>query len=81
VLYPAEIVCWNNTSVPLSSLPLLVSVNQEEEGLCLSTPTSLHLSNLNAIPQVPLASPDFVWTNNNILWLFQSYPFWYTHAD
>lgn len=36
VLYSAEIVHWNNTEVSLSSAPPLVSVHQEEGGLCLS---------------------------------------------
>lgn len=36
VLYSTEIVHWNNTKISLSSFPPLMSVHQEEGGLCLS---------------------------------------------
>lgn len=77
VLYSAEIVHWNNTEVSLSSLPPLVSVHQEEGGLCLSP---LHLKNPHAVPQVPPVLLVFVWPGNN-LWFFQSCPSWATHPD
>lgn len=77
VLYSAEVVHWNKTKVSLSSLPPLVSVHQEEGGLCLSP---LHLNDPHAVPQLPPVFLDFVWPVNNV-WFFQSCPSWATYPD
>lgn len=80
VLYSAEIVHWNNTEVSLSSAPPLMSVHQEEGGLCLSPqPLCIPITHMQYLMFL-LCSLIFFWPKNN-LWSFQSCPSWVTYPD